>query len=330
MAEQIPEREPSNLVETSSDSDTQSDRSVMDEADRPVLISLQEKAKRPRPPDWSLFVPGYPRLAAYMMQCPERAIFRRFDNLNGRDILYQQDELIRLEKELEEQERLDFRESLRFRADEKESPFRGRERRDLRSDKQRELFETIREKLMAEVQKLSKPRKYEGDYVWEFIRGAHSDMTDVLDEIDFSTWGFCLAHDSCAHPDTMALRSPPDKDAAASFVPENGLGLYTAFYNMIGRFFKTQTVVGYYESDFVKYMYWVSSLMAALLPVAATFVLAAAESNMDQLKSVAAFNALAALCLGIFTRANTTEVFLLVAVFTTFQVMIMAGEILIQ
>lgn len=45
-------------------------------------------------------VEGYPRLARHMAQYPENAVFRRFDGLCARNLLYLQAELVHLEQKL--------------------------------------------------------------------------------------------------------------------------------------------------------------------------------------------------------------------------------------
>ena len=50
---------------------------------------------------------GYPKLAGHIERLPEVGIFRRFGALNARRLYYLQAELVLLEKELKELERLD-------------------------------------------------------------------------------------------------------------------------------------------------------------------------------------------------------------------------------
>lgn len=50
---------------------------------------------------------GYPKLATLMGHSPEVAIFRRFNTLNARNLLYLQAELVDLETRLEEASRAD-------------------------------------------------------------------------------------------------------------------------------------------------------------------------------------------------------------------------------
>ena|SRR5256885_1770 len=55
--------------------------------------------------------PGYPKLAHHMGLFPELAIFRRFKELNCKNLLYYQAELIELEHELRKCEKADARET---------------------------------------------------------------------------------------------------------------------------------------------------------------------------------------------------------------------------
>lgn len=50
---------------------------------------------------------GYPALASLQGQYPELAIYRRFSTLNARHILYLQAEIVNLEKDLENDSRID-------------------------------------------------------------------------------------------------------------------------------------------------------------------------------------------------------------------------------
>lgn len=52
-------------------------------------------------------VEGYPKLACHMGACPDSSIFRRFGNLNSKNLLYLQAELVHLEKKLQALEKAD-------------------------------------------------------------------------------------------------------------------------------------------------------------------------------------------------------------------------------
>lgn len=52
-------------------------------------------------------VPGYPRLAKEMSNLPELMIFRKFSALNARNLLYMQNDLMRMESRLKQMEYYD-------------------------------------------------------------------------------------------------------------------------------------------------------------------------------------------------------------------------------
>lgn len=60
---------------------------------------------RKAPPE---YLNGFPTFAAYIASDPELAIYRKFDFLSARNLLYLQGELITLEAELKEFDALDL------------------------------------------------------------------------------------------------------------------------------------------------------------------------------------------------------------------------------
>lgn len=54
------------------------------------------------------YLNGFPTFAAYIASDPELTIYRRFDFLGARNLLYLQSELMALEAELKEYDALDF------------------------------------------------------------------------------------------------------------------------------------------------------------------------------------------------------------------------------
>lgn len=75
-----------------------------------------EKAEVPTPTfreqwKWQNSPIGYPKLAERIAALPETGIYRRFDALNARNLLYLQSELCTLENAIREQEERDHRET---------------------------------------------------------------------------------------------------------------------------------------------------------------------------------------------------------------------------
>lgn len=54
---------------------------------------------------------GYPRLAAFQRSDPDFAVYRRFNTLHQRVILHRQQELVKLERQLNDLDRTDARET---------------------------------------------------------------------------------------------------------------------------------------------------------------------------------------------------------------------------
>jgi len=65
---------------------------------------------------WKDYPVGYPRIAERIAVKPETGIYRRFDALNARHILYLQAELCRLEEDLQEQESNDCKDTVGHRS----------------------------------------------------------------------------------------------------------------------------------------------------------------------------------------------------------------------
>lgn len=101
---------------------------------------------------------GYPSVAAFIASSPDLAVFRKFGQLNARNLLYLQTELIVLESKLEALDRedltnageVDWRRSW-------ESVLRGQKEDD---DRRRKLVSDIREKLKEYSKKSELLRTY--------------------------------------------------------------------------------------------------------------------------------------------------------------------------
>ncbi|KAI9814189.1 MAG: hypothetical protein M1827_003355 [Pycnora praestabilis] len=96
---------------------------------------------------------GYPKLAAFSASDQNFKIYRGFNYLHARLLLYQQDEITRLEKDLDEMDKDDFEDE----DEQYKICLRSRDKDDARAGQpRRELLMKIKEKLM-EYGNLSKP-----------------------------------------------------------------------------------------------------------------------------------------------------------------------------
>jgi hypothetical protein len=141
-------------------------------------------------------VKGYPSVAAFIASSPDLAVFRKFGQLNARNLLYLQTELIVLESELEALDRedlanageVDWRRSW-------ESVLRGQKEDD---NKRRKLVSEIRVKLKEYSKKSVLLRTYLS------ARGASADIsTRLIDEA------------LLLHSQILALEEPPKRALAA-------------------------------------------------------------------------------------------------------------------
>jgi len=74
--------------------------------------------------------------------------------------------------------------------------------------------------------------------------------------------------------------------------------------------------VGYYESTVVRITFWVTLVLASLLPVVGVWGIAEqpmGEMLCTQMRSVAVCNLLASVCLGFFAQPSRAAVFLFAA-----------------
>lgn len=93
--------------------------------------------------------PGYPKVATFMGNHPELAIFRRFRGLNARNLLYLQAELVEIENELLQLERADAddKEDARKRGYAKHFSWMLQYKKDDNRNAQYKLMKKMRKKL---------------------------------------------------------------------------------------------------------------------------------------------------------------------------------------
>jgi hypothetical protein len=125
---------------------------------------------------------------------------------------------------------------------------------------------------------------------------------------DKDTWG--KRDDPNDHPpDLIGVHPRLKEDTFSSVVAERAIHL---FKYGLGRLTKGNKHLGrrvYYDSTVLKVTLGITSVLAALLPIASILVLINLHSLKAQLWTVAAFNVLISVCLTFFTDAKRTDVF---------------------
>jgi hypothetical protein len=130
---------------------------------------------------------------------------------------------------------------------------------------------------------------------------------------DATIWGSVHNRKSYA-PDLVALRPRAKKDAFSVWAAENTI------FNLLRcgctRFIKPSRVhgmVGYEDSTIYRITYWITSLLASLIPIASIVVLYYVHSMPARFAIIAAFNVLVSVCLMGLANAKRVEVFAITA-----------------
>lgn len=72
-------------------------------------------------------------------------------------------------------------------------------------------------------------------------------------------------------------------------------------------------IIGYEDGKIMQITYWLTSVIASLLPIGSIVILYKVHSMAARLGIIAAFNVLVSLCLSAFTNAKRAEVFAITA-----------------
>jgi len=131
----------------------------------------------------------------------------------------------------------------------------------------------------------------------------------ALIEKDAHTWGSVL--DRTSHSvDLVALRPRQQEDPFSGWISKNALVLLLRCgLARIKAPSRIHGVVGYNDGTIFKITYWISSILASLIPVLSIVVLYRVHSITNRLGIIAIFNILMSVCLSGFTNAKRSEVF---------------------
>lgn len=273
-------------------------------------------------------IPGYPKLGGRMGMVPEMAMFRRFGTLNAQMLLYMQSELTHLENDLRELEQEDSR---------SDQPYKSKYSRDCffllnpttpGDNRQLSLVMEIKAKLKEYNKTLKlqyfltsmpEPSEYDLEYIQQYMESR--DMGPlIMTGPDADIWG-SVAESKSHVSDLVALRARHNEDPFSKWVTGTGMKI---FFRCGGhRWRKPSPVDGrvfYSDSKLLRITYWITSILASLLPVSSIIILYCARSILARLAIIAGFNIIVSLCLLGFTNAKRSEVFAVTAAFAAVQV----------
>ncbi|CAN9389878.1 unnamed protein product [Alternaria alternata] len=276
-------------------------------------------------------VTGYPKLAAKIAVQPEAAIYRRFGALNAQNLLYFQAELADLEERLGEQQALDNNATTGRKSEYAKNWFSLQDSEVDGDTEQLDLVLKIRETLkeysirlahwyltdhaliqQSLILSYSGPGKWDLHHMQDYLQTPEMGPLALTGE-DATIWGSMQDRNSYA-PDLIALRPRAKKDAFSVWAAENTI--FKLLWCGCTRFMKPSPVhglIGYEDNTIYRITYWITSLLASLIPIASIVVLYCVHSMPARFGIIAAFNVLLSICLMGLAGAKRAEVFAITA-----------------
>ena len=130
---------------------------------------------------------------------------------------------------------------------------------------------------------------------------------------DAEVWG-SMKYRKSHKPDLIALCPRAKKDPFSRWAAESTI--MNLFRCGCARFMnpsRVHGVVGYEDSTIYRITYWITSILASLIPIASIVVLYYVHSMPARLAVIAAFNVLVSVCLMGLANAKRAEVFAVTA-----------------
>jgi hypothetical protein len=284
----------------------------------------------------SSVVVGYPKLATKIELQPELSIYRRFGALNAQNLLYYQAELVDLEESLKKQQTADNSTANSRKSKYAKSWYKLQDS-DIDGDtEQLDLVLKVRKTLkeyskyyasstmvtydmqdQALIQQhvihtYAKPTKWELHTMQNYLQNRDMEPPALLGD-DGKVWG--SYDDRKSHkPDLITLCPRRNEDPFSMWAADNTI--LNLFRCGCARFMKPSRVhgvVGYEDSTIYRITYWITSILASLIPIASIVVLYCVHSMPARLGVIAVFNVLVSVCLIGLANAKRAEVFAITA-----------------
>jgi hypothetical protein len=292
--------------------------------------------------DLSDVVVGYPKLAAKIEILPEIAIFRRFGALNAQNLLYYQAELTYLERKLKLQQSKDSQYGNGNERSYAVDWFWLENSKVQESAPQLDLILRIR-KVLKEYSKLFSSKSLlcmlmvlddflvQQSTILQYAEPGDWDLHHIQNYLQLPEMGQCALEgpdsviwgsvaDRKSHkPDLITLRPRAREDPFSKWAAENTI--FNLFKCGCARFIKPSRkhgVISYKDSTIYKITYWITVILAALIPIASIAVLNEVQSMPARLAIIAAFNVLISICLIGFADAKRDQVFAINAAYVYF------------
>ncbi|KAF1956372.1 hypothetical protein CC80DRAFT_473276 [Byssothecium circinans] len=282
-------------------------------------------------------VKGYPKLAAQIELRPELAIFRRFGALNAENLLYFQAELALLEQDLQKQQLDDHCSGDSRKALFARSWYELSTSKENGDDTQLQLIHRIRETLrsysiggcqlgsaaivmrwvdealiqQAQILAYPEPDRWDLTYMQGFLQSPQG-MGLPLRGPDGIVWGMVSTPKSYS-PDLITLCPRQKEDPFSGWVVEKAITRLFCCLRLFKKPSRIHGVIGYEDTKVLKITYWITSVLASLIPIVSIVVLYCVHSMPARLGIIGAFNISLSACLVGFTNAKRAEVFAITA-----------------
>jgi hypothetical protein len=113
----------------------------------------------------------------------------------------------------------------------------------------------------------------------------------------------------------VTLRARKQEDIFPTWVVEKAIKKVFSYCQHRIKPSKVRGMKGYEDKAFLRVTYWITCIIASVLPSASIVVLYCIKSTWVRLAVLAAFNLLVSVCLTAFTTAKRSEVFAITAAY---------------
>jgi hypothetical protein len=160
----------------------------------------------------------------------------------------------------------------------------------------------------SKILTMKPPERYDLKYIQNFI-ASKAMCPYSLKGTDAVIWGNYEEREEHAD-DLIALRPRQEVDMFSGWLAEHPISYLKRL--KILKFRKPDPVLGmraYRDASIYKTTFWVTSVLASLIPKISIVVLVALKSKKARIGTVGAFNLLISVCLTVFTDAKRADVF---------------------
>ena len=131
------------------------------------------------------------------------------------------------------------------------------------------------------------------------------------------TWGSTIYPNSHC-PDLVTIRPRNVEDTFSKWITEKIVPVFFRFgFGQPNRVPTVHGDIGYSDDSLLRITFWITTVLASLLPIASIWILYCVHSTLARLAIIAAFNVVVSICLTACTAAKRTDVFAVAAAYVS-------------